>query len=58
MTSTSCRKLDEKVPRLHLLALCAELTVFAQEHADCTGVKVEGPFKAGHYRYGVMNGNA
>ena len=29
----------------------AELTVFAQEHADYTGVKVEGPFKGGHFRY-------
>ena len=26
-------------------------TVFAQEHADYIGVKVEGPLKGGHYRY-------
>ena len=45
------KDLGEKVARLHLLALGADLTVFAQEHAVYTGANVEGPFKGGHYRY-------
>ena len=44
------KKLDEKVSKLQLFVLSAVLTVFAQEHADYIGVKVEGPFKVGHYR--------
>ena len=47
----SGRIADEKMARLHLFALGAELTVFAREHADYTGVKVEGPFKGGHNSY-------
>merc|ERR1712209_196278 len=45
------KELDEKVARLHLPALGAELTVLTQEQADYIGVKVEGPFKGPHYRY-------
>ena len=44
-------KLDEKVAKLHFLALSAELTVLTQEQADYVGVQVEVPFKGGHYRY-------
>ena len=45
------KELDEKVAKLHLLALGAELIVVTQEQADRIGVKVEGPFKGGHYHY-------
>ena len=45
------KELDEKVAKLHLPALGAELTVLTQEQADYIGVKVEGPFKGPHYRY-------
>merc|ERR1711865_332314 len=43
--------LDEKVAKLHLPALGAELTVPTQEQADYIGVKMTGPFKGDHYRY-------
>merc|ERR1711945_87850 len=45
------KELDEKVAKLRLPALGAELTVLTQEQADYIGVKVEGPFKGPHYRY-------
>merc|ERR1711912_85337 len=45
------KDLDEKVARLHLPALGAELTTLSKEQADYIGVKVEGPFKADTYRY-------
>merc|ERR1712013_429694 len=45
------KELDEKVARLHLPALGAQLTVPTQEQADYIGVKVEGPFKPDTYRY-------
>merc|ERR1719408_153894 len=45
------KELDEKVARLHLPALGAELTVPTQERADYIGVKVSGPFKGDTYRY-------
>merc|ERR1712202_128226 len=45
------KELDEKVARLHLPALGAQLTVPTQEQADYIGVKVEGPFKGTNYRY-------
>merc|ERR1712216_766070 len=45
------KELDEKVARLHLGALGAELTKLTKEQADYIGVKVEGPFKANTYRY-------
>lgn len=43
--------LDEEVARLHLDRLGAKLTKLSQTQADYLGVKVEGPFKADHYRY-------
>jgi adenosylhomocysteinase len=43
--------LDEEVARLHLDRLGAKLTTLSQTQADYLGVKVEGPFKADHYRY-------
>merc|ERR1712018_117659 len=45
------KELDEKVARLHLPALGAELTELSKEQADYIGVKVEGPFKGDSYRY-------
>merc|ERR1712124_204600 len=45
------KDLDEKVARLHLPALGAEMTTLSKEQADYIGVKVEGPFKANTYRY-------
>merc|ERR1712216_597854 len=45
------KELDEKVARLHLGALGAELTTLTKEQADYIGVKIEGPFKPDTYRY-------
>jgi len=45
------KELDEKVARLHLPALGAQLTTLTKEQADYIGVKVEGPFKGAAYRY-------
>merc|ERR1712124_26941 len=45
------KELDEKVARLHLPALGAEMATLTQEQADYIGVKVEGPFKPDTYRY-------
>lgn len=43
--------LDEKVARLHLKALQAELTELTPDQAEYISVKVEGPFKPEMYRY-------
>merc|ERR1712227_701471 len=45
------KELDEKVARLHLGALGAEMTTLSKEQADYIGVKVEGPYKPDTYRY-------
>ena len=45
------KELDEKVAKLHLKALNAELTELSTEQADYIDVKVEGPFKHDLYRY-------
>jgi adenosylhomocysteinase len=45
------KHLDEKVARLHLAKLSADLTVLTQEQADYIDVPVEGPFKSDAYRY-------
>merc|ERR1711898_29274 len=45
------KKLDEKVARLHLAKLGANLTTLTQTQADYIGVKVEGPYKPDTYRY-------
>jgi len=45
------KHLDEKVARLHLGKLGAQLTVLTQAQADYIGVPVEGPYKPNHYRY-------
>ena len=43
--------LDEKVARLHLKKIGANLTALSQEQADYINVPVEGPYKPEHYRY-------
>lgn len=43
--------LDEEVARLHLEKIGVKLTELSQEQADYLGIKVEGPYKAEHYRY-------
>ncbi len=45
------KHLDEKVARLHLDRISANLTVLTQEQADYINVSVEGPYKADRYRY-------
>nr|VFK28213.1 MAG: adenosylhomocysteinase [Candidatus Kentron sp. MB]VFK32373.1 MAG: adenosylhomocysteinase [Candidatus Kentron sp. MB]VFK75857.1 MAG: adenosylhomocysteinase [Candidatus Kentron sp. MB] len=45
------KHLDERVARLHLDQLGAQLTELTQEQADYIGVPVEGPYKPDHYRY-------
>ncbi|QEM69995.1 adenosylhomocysteinase [Geobacter sp. FeAm09] len=45
------KHLDEKVARLQLKKLNAQLTVLSDEQAAYIGVKKEGPYKAEHYRY-------
>jgi len=45
------KHLDEKVARLHLDKLGVKLTALTPEQAAYIGVKVEGPYKAEHYRY-------
>ncbi|MGH8536564.1 MAG: adenosylhomocysteinase [Gammaproteobacteria bacterium] len=43
--------LDEKVARLHLGKVGADLTVLTQEQAEYIGVSIEGPYKPEYYRY-------
>lgn len=43
--------LDEEVARLHLEKIGVKLSKLTQTQADYIGVKVEGPYKAEHYRY-------
>merc|ERR1712216_708680 len=45
------KELDEKVARLHLPALGAELTVLTKEQAEYIDVPVGGPYKPDTYRY-------
>jgi adenosylhomocysteinase len=45
------KHLDEKVARLHLAALDAQLTELRPDQAAYIGVAVEGPYKPDHYRY-------
>ena len=45
------KHLDEKVARLHLQRIGANLTTLTKEQADYIGVPVEGPYKSDHYRY-------
>ena len=45
------KKLDEKVARLQLTTLNAQLTTLTPEQAAYIGVPVEGPYKPDTYRY-------
>jgi len=45
------KHLDERVARLQLVKLDAQLTTLTPKQADYIGVKVEGPYKSDHYRY-------
>lgn len=45
------KHLDEKVARLQLKKLNAQLSVLTPQQAAYIGVPVEGPYKADHYRY-------
>ena len=45
------KHLDEKVARLHLESIGAELTELSKEQADYIGVPMSGPYKAETYRY-------
>ena len=45
------KHLDEKVARLQLKKLNAQLTVLTEQQAKYIGVSVDGPYKADHYRY-------
>ena len=45
------KALDEKVARLQLKTLNAELTMLTDEQAKYVGLPKEGPYKTDHYRY-------
>ncbi len=45
------KHLDEKVARLQLKKLNAQLTRLTEQQAAYIGVAVDGPYKADHYRY-------
>jgi adenosylhomocysteinase len=45
------KHLDEKVARLQLKTLNAQLTELTEEQASYIGVTTMGPFKPEHYRY-------
>ncbi|WP_269522823.1 adenosylhomocysteinase [Coraliomargarita parva] len=45
------KHIDEEVARLHLEKIGCKLTTLTEKQAAYIGVKVEGPYKAEHYRY-------
>merc|ERR1711865_193298 len=45
------KTLDEKVARLHLGALGANLTILSDEQSEYIGIPVNGPYKPDTYRY-------
>ncbi|NJC86951.1 MAG: adenosylhomocysteinase [Desulfuromonas sp.] len=45
------KHLDEKVARLQLKKLNAQLTLLTDQQANYIGVPVDGPYKTDHYRY-------
>ncbi|MDD2324529.1 MAG: adenosylhomocysteinase [Alphaproteobacteria bacterium] len=45
------KHLDEKVARLHLGKLGAQLTTLTDKQASYLGISPQGPYKADHYRY-------
>lgn len=45
------KELDEKVARLHLGGVSANLTTLSDDQASYLGLPTQGPFKPNHYRY-------
>jgi adenosylhomocysteinase len=45
------KQLDERVARLHLKKLGADLTVMTEEQCRYIGVEIDGPYKPDYYRY-------
>ncbi len=45
------KQLDEKVARLHLAKIGANLTKLSEKQSTYIGVPTQGPFKPDHYRY-------
>ena len=45
------KQLDERVARLHLKKLGADLTVMSEEQCSYVGLNIDGPYKPDHYRY-------
>jgi adenosylhomocysteinase len=45
------KQLDERVARLHLKKLGAELTVMTEEQCRYIGIDIDGPYKPDYYRY-------
>jgi len=45
------KELDEKVARLHLKSLGAELTVLTNEQSEYVSIPVSGPYKKDDYKY-------
>jgi len=45
------KHLDEEVARLHLDKIGVKLTKLSKAQAEYIGVKVDGPYKADHYKY-------
>ena len=45
------KALDEKVARLHLKKIGANLTTMTSEQGDYLGLDADGPYKPEHYRY-------
>ena len=45
------KALDEKVARLHLKKIGAQLTQMTDKQAEYLGLSVDGPYKPEHYRY-------
>jgi adenosylhomocysteinase len=45
------KQLDEKVARLHLKKLGAQLTQMTEAQSRYLGVDIDGPYKPDHYRY-------
>ena len=45
------KHLDEKVARLHLEKIGANVTRLTEEQAEYIGVPADGPYKPEHYRY-------
>jgi adenosylhomocysteinase len=45
------KQLDEKVAKLHLKKLGAQLTQMTEAQAQYLGINMDGPYKPDHYRY-------